>query len=151
MEQGSLSAARSPRAGGASEVEWWDDDRLLAYVVLEQARMGAESLLAAGWSKDAAATDVHRAVGMAGYLASDDLDADLRHSLLELTHTHAPHAAAEDWEDVLSLALHAREILPRAIVSPARDRHLLRAHRQVAKAIDSLCALLGRPRVQEVA
>ena len=108
MEPTSTPTAHGAQAEAARAPQgWWDDDRLLAYVVLEQARGVAEAQLSSGWQRDVAAVDVHRELGMAGYLASEEMEPQLREGLLELVHAHGPVSvppAEDEWESVLAFA-----------------------------------------------
>ena len=82
------------------------DGEELAYVLLEEARLRCEQLIAAARSESdrASRREMHRELGMAGWLASSEIDVDRRLALLDrahqqsttaLTHpAHSPHALA---------------------------------------------------------
>jgi hypothetical protein len=134
---------------------WWDDDRALAYVVLEQARAVCEEVRQRPDRIEEvyALREIHRHLGLAGYFVSEELEPQLRHALWEIVAAHGAVriTAARDREQLLLLlAAHARQILWRCVGDPPRDDHLQSAYRHNSQALAQLMRFVGMTRSSAV-
>jgi GNAT superfamily N-acetyltransferase len=131
---------------GSGGDHWWDDEQVLAYAVLEQARLLCEQLLVDG-GNSAGMRRAHRGLGLGAYVVSEDLDPRLRVAVLELCREHGPvrtPPANEPAEAMLLLALHAEVLIARA--RRPDDVSASIAARQAGEAVRTLTALVGSDR-----
>jgi hypothetical protein len=131
--------------------EWCEDDHVLAYVVLEQARAACEQAReqANGRAELETLRHVHRDIGLAGYSISQELDPELRHALWELVAARGPvkiPAARDEHQLLLMFAAHSRAILLRCVEDPRRSDQARDAYRASSHAVSRLISIVGMTR-----
>jgi hypothetical protein len=93
-------------------LEAWEDDRALAFAIAEQGRLLCERMPPLPRRADELRR-AHRGFGLAGYVASEEMDREERLAVLELcreTGPARPPQAGDDLEAALLLAVHGRAL-----------------------------------------
>jgi hypothetical protein len=139
------------RAASGDHPDWRDDEHALAYIVLAQARAACEGARETASRREEleALRDIHRDLGLAGYLVSHELDPELRHELWEIVAAQGPvaiPAARDEHQHLLMLTAHSRVILLRCLGDPPRSDHIRSACRACSNAMARLMRVVGMTR-----
>ena len=128
----------------------------LAYATLERARLGCERLIEHARTPPLVRLlrSARRELGLAGYRASGQLPAPLRHHL----HASAKWCASEPragvhgaTEEVLMLSIRAAELTGELRTDPDVDEEVSSAYFNALDAVSALAVLVGTARAQTLA
>lgn len=128
---------------------WWNDDRAMAYAILEQGRaMAARARDGADDPAELLALDTaHRGFGRAAYLVSEDLLPGVRPALWLMIDEAGPAALGgpRGAAQALLFAIHGSVAVERCLDDDHDLARIQDAHRAVREAHTALTALLGVP------
>ena len=134
--------------------EWWKDDQALAYAIVEQGRISAETLLGAASDPEdrRRLESAHRGFGVAGYAISDEMPGGVRPALYVLVAESGPVRlpGPRGASQTLLFAVHASAAIERCFEMPLLLGQMQVAHRAVRQAHTALTALLGIPRAAQL-
>jgi hypothetical protein len=128
------------------QADCWHDDQLLAYAVCLQGRRVCDALPAADGPGAELVPAAAGALGLAGYVACDGLDGEVRRAVEELAAAHGPVAtppATAPLEHALLLAVHARAAAERAAAQPVLAGQMRIAQVECRLAISLLSEAVG--------